>query len=178
MYNIKVSLLSDPSTFIKCCSITQGIENINTNSLNLYKKMLKAEHSPIRVIQIMIELINIPYYVSVQIVRHNIGVLHFVRSQRNTAINPVPYKRDNAPQNSPVNHILILNPQSLINISRKRLCQKADSETFKIWKMVKEKIKQHDNEYINSIAEYMVPECVYRSKCSEINTCGYFKSLN
>ena len=44
--------------------------------------ILKAEHSPIRTLMFTIRL-TIPYFVSVHLVRHKIGIEHYVQSQRN-----------------------------------------------------------------------------------------------
>ena len=43
------------------------------------RKMLKAEHSPIRTLMFTIRL-TIPYFVSTHLVRHKIGVEHYVQS--------------------------------------------------------------------------------------------------
>ena len=87
-------------------------------------------------------------------------------------MNPGGYDRNEAPQNAPVNHIMVLNPQSLINISRKRLCNKADLATMKLWYLVREVISRHRDSYIAAIASVMVPDCVYRGRCNEMVSCG------
>jgi len=68
--------------------------------------------------------------------------------------------------------MLDMNPQSLINVSRKRLCQKADPVTRRIWEAVREAIAVHKDPYIAAIAQVMVPDCEYRGRCNELRPCG------
>jgi len=153
---------------------TQGLEPAAL-TVDKWLKWLHSEHSMIRAYQISIEMIGIPYYVSVHLVRHKIGVEHFVRSQRGTSINPVDYDRRKAPQDALVNHKMVLNPQALINISQVRLCNKADVATREVWHNVYQAIKEHKNPYISAIAEVMVPRCEYRGGiCHELQPCGRY----
>lgn len=65
------------------------------------------------------------------------------------------------------------NAQSLINISRKRLCSCASKETREAWIQVKSAIAEIDP----IMASKMVPECIYRGFCPEfMNPCGYSKT--
>lgn len=150
--------------------LTRGLKSDGV-SLDAWRKWLRTEHSMIRVFLLAIEMTSIPYYVSVHLVRHKIGVEHFVRSQRPTSMNPVDYDRRQAPQSALTDHTMILNPQALINISRKRLCNKADPATQTIWRRVKEAIGAHDDPYIAAVAEVMLPDCKYRGGCHEITSC-------
>jgi hypothetical protein len=63
------------------------------------------------------------------------------------------------------------NAQALINISRKRLCGTAATETRQAWLEVKAKVQEVDP----VLASVMVPECIYRGFCPEFksNSCGY-----
>ena len=168
---IRVRPLVDVQECGRVARATQGITG-NSVSLKTWQKWLKAEHSMIRVFLLAIEMTDIPYYVSVHLVRHKFGVEHFVRSQRDTSMNPVEYERNSAPQNALVNHIMILNPQSLINISRKRLCNKADPATKRLWSYVRDVISRHHNPYVAAIASVMMPDCEYRGRCNEVVPCG------
>ena len=168
---IKVRALVDVQECGKVARATQGLTG-NIVSLKTWQKWLKAEHSMIRVFLLSIEMTNISYFVSVHLVRHKFGVEHFVRSQRPTSMNPVEYDRNEAPQNAPVNHIMVLNPQSLINISRKRLCNKADPITRRLWHTVRNIISHHKDPYVAAIADVMMPDCEYRGRCHEVVSCG------
>lgn len=133
------------------------------------RKILLAEHSPIRALVFEIELFDLKSWVSVHLVRHKIGIEHFVRSQRTdrTGID-----RDSLTQDSLVNHRMLINAQALINISRKRLCKCASVETRIAWGSVIETLKDKEPEIYSAC----VPDCVYRGACFEMKPCGYFGS--
>jgi hypothetical protein len=135
------------------------------------KQILLAEHSPIRTMVYTIRMTDIPYYVSVHLVRHKIGVEHFVRTQRTDRTGVT---RDELPQGTLVTHEMEINLQALITISRKRLCAMADSVTRKLWNMIVKEIDIYDP----VIGECLVPECLYRGTCTEFKGCGYSKSIN
>jgi len=172
MTTIAIRSLTNVQECARVARLTQGLKGDNV-SLETWRKWLWAEHAMIRVFILAIEMHNIPYYASVHLVRHKIGVEHFVRSQRPTAMNPVDYDRRKAPQDALVNHTMILNPQALINISRKRLCNKADVITQSIWRQVYQTIAEHDDPFVAAIATVMMPDCEYRGGvCHEIAPCG------
>jgi len=146
---------------------TIGMEDSNKKVKNSWiNKILKAEHSPIRQRLYIWTWIDIPYWVSVHIVRHKFGIEHFVKTSRTdrTGID-----RNSLNQNHPVNHKCIANAQALISISRKRLCNCASKETKEAWEMVKNEIKKIDK----PMADNMVAECVYRGFCPEYKCCGF-----
>lgn len=133
------------------------------------RKILLAEHSPIRRLKFFWRWKDIKSWVSVHIVRHKIGIEHWVSTQRTdrTGIN-----RDELPQGSLVNHSCESDAQALINISRKRLCNCASTETREAWQKVKDKVKESEPE----LANCMVKECIYRGFCPEIFGCGFDKT--
>lgn len=127
-------------------------------------KLLRCEHSPVRLIQYWIELIAIPTFVSVHLVRHKIGVEHFVESNRDdrggagdTEVNRL----------TPVNHGMYINAQSLETMSRKRLCYNSHRSTVAIWTRLRKAMKK----ICPDTANHMVPECVYRGFCPELKMC-------
>ena len=132
-------------------------------------KILKAEHSPIRLIELTVRMIDIPYWCSVHLVRHKFGVEHFVETQRTDRTG---IYRDNLPQGALVNHTMRINAQALINISRKRLCHQASKETTAIWKEVIKAVSEVEPE----LAAVCVPDCIYRGCCNEMRPCGYVDS--
>jgi hypothetical protein len=129
-------------------------------------RMLMSEHSPIRKMFVCWKWVNLPYWVSVHFVRHKIGIEHFVSTQRSdrTGVN-----REVATQDAPVEHECIANFQTMINISRKRLCFKASQETREAWQGVLDEVKKVEPELVHCC----VPDCVYRGRCKEFSTCGY-----
>lgn len=130
------------------------------------KRMLMAEHSPIRMIRFTWKWEGLKSWVSVHIVRHWLGIEHWVRTQRTdrTGID-----RDEIPQGVEVEHKCEANAQALINISRKRLCNCAAPETKEAWLAVKNQVQKVEPE----LANCMVPECIYRGFCPEYFSCGY-----
>ena len=132
-------------------------------------KMLLAEHSPIRLLTYTVRLHDVPYWVSVHLTRHKIGVEHFVSTQRTDRTN-VP--RDELPQGAFVTHECEADAQALINISRKRLCTCASPETRQAWQLIKDEVKKVQPE----LAQCMVRECVYRGFCPEMFGCGFDKT--
>jgi hypothetical protein len=129
------------------------------------KVWYKNEHSPIRCEVYWIEMHDIPTFVSVHLVRHSVGVSHYVTSKRtDRGGNGKETRR------TPVNHGMLINAQTLINMARKRLCGQASEETRQVMQMIKANLP-HD------LQEFLVPECVYRGGCHEDKPCGLFKKL-
>jgi hypothetical protein len=131
------------------------------------KRMLLAEHSPIRQLFIKCKWYDLKYWVSVHIVRHKIGIEHWVRTQREdrTGIN-----RDELRQGNKVEHEFIADAQAMINISRKRLCKMAAPETIEAWNAVLQSIKNEQPE----LYDVCVPDCIYRGWCYEYKSCGFY----
>ena len=134
------------------------------------KNILLAEHSPIRKIKFSWKWVDLKYWVSVHFVRHWLGILHWVSTQRRdrTGVN-----RDNSPQSALVSHECEANAQALINISRRRLCSQARYETRIAWQEVKAEVFKVDP----VLASVMVPECIYRGFCPEMNPCGFANTV-
>lgn len=65
------------------------------------------------------------------------------------------------------------NVQSLIDISRKRLCTGADEITRKYWKSLMNEIKKVDED----IYWACVPECVRCGGCPEYSNCGFYAAI-
>ena len=136
------------------------------------RALLRAEHSPIRKIKLSWRWKDIKYWVSVHLVRHKIGIEHWVTTQRTdrTGID-----RDELPQGSLVNHECEADAQAMINVSRRRLCNCAAKETREAWQMVKDETAKVEPE----LAKCMVRECIYRGFCPEEALgfgCGYDKT--
>ena len=136
-------------------------------SVKWKKKIIKAEHSPLRCLMFNIDFYDIPYYVSVHLVRH-VHSQPFVSSSR-PDVNKENSPRSEQKKTDPVNMRLFLNAQEIINISRARLCNKAEDETRKIWNKVIEELKKTEPELANA----RVPNCLYRGFCPGFRSCGY-----
>ena len=135
------------------------------------RRLILAEHSPIRRLKFYWRWSDLKYWVSVHIVRHKIGIEHWVSTQRTdrTGVN-----RDEIPQSALVKHACEADAQAMINISRRRLCNCASKETRDAWQQVKDKVAQYGEA---ELASCMVRECVYRNGlCPEMFTCGFNKT--
>lgn len=170
---------------------TWGKKPINHEPSDKFKrKILLAEHSPIRLLEYDFTIENIRQFVTVHLVRHHEGCEKFVHTQRqdiNDEIEKITKKvievltdagithegwreRDYLFQGQGNDMDMTCNAQAFINISRKRLCNCASKETKEAWSIVIEMLKEVDP----ILAEKCVPECVYRGFCSETDRCcGY-----
>lgn len=155
------------------------------------KKILLAEHSPIRLLEYDFTLEDIRQWVSVHLTRHHQGCEKFVHSQRqdiNSQIEVITKEvikcleevgltrnswkeRDYLFQGESNDMDMTCNAQAFINISRKRLCKGCPSpETRQAWELVIEMLKTKDP----VLASKCVPECIYRGFCPEFDRCcGY-----
>lgn len=131
------------------------------------RAMLLCEHSPIRSGRIIVDIFDVPVFVIDHFVRHHIGFTPFVSSLRDDR-NEFP--EGYIPNRETLNSMRFDgNFQAFINISRKRLCNKAHKVTKDVWLEVLNKVKEVEPELVS----VCVPECVYRGFCPERKTCGY-----
>ena len=143
----------------------------NTPSPELRSKYLASEHSPMYNLQYSWRWIDLPYWISVHFVRHNIGINHTVSSQRNDVQKN--YDRRKAPQDALVNHLCVANPVSIISVSHSRLCLTASSQTRDAWRLFLKELGKHDPEII----KFCVKPCIYRGLCPEVfSGCRYMSS--
>ena len=136
-------------------------------SLTWKKKIIKAEHSPLRCLMFNIDMYDIPSFVQNHLVRH-IHAQPFVSTSR-PDIDGNQLPREEQKKSDPVNMRLFLNAQEIINISKVRLCSKAEAETRKIWRQVIEELRKTEPELANAC----VPNCIYRGFCPEFKSCGF-----
>lgn len=133
------------------------------------RRLIMSEHSPIRRLKFYWRWKSLKYWVSVHLVRHKIGIEHWVATQRTDRTG---VDRNELPQGALVNHSCEADAQALINISRRRLCSCASKETREAWLKVKEEIAKVEPE----LASCMVKECIYRGFCPEMFSCEYHKT--
>lgn len=139
-------------------------------SVKWKKKIIKAEHSPLRCLMFNIDFYDIPNYVSVHLVRH-VHAQPFVSTSR-PDIDGKQIPREEQKKIDPVNMRLFLNAQEIINISKVRLCNKAEKITKVVWKQVVEELRKIEPELANAC----VPSCLSKSYCPEIKSCGFADS--
>ena len=133
------------------------------------KSLLLAEHSPIRLFNVYWRWQKIKYWISTEWSRHKHE--KFISSQRNDRQSN--YDRNKAPQDSLVDMDNYANMQNLIDMWRKRLCFQATKEARELAEDFKvELYKTHPLE-----ANVLVPNCIYRCGCPEMNKCGFFQKF-
>ena len=141
-------------------------EGVKEPSSRWKKRILLAEHSPIRKMVFSWKWLDLPYWVSVHFVRHKFGIEHFVSTQRTDRTGE---DRNAKSQDAPVVHECFANAQAVMFISRRRLCGQASPETRAAWRLVVDEIAKVEPE----VAACCVPECVYRGFCPEFRPCGF-----
>ena len=154
--------------FCKQCTLnTVGKTTTSLPSKEWKEKLIKSEHSPIRTLWFGFKL-EIPYWVSVHLVRHKFGVEHFVSTQRDDRHPEEEVSRSESPQGKMVSHIIYLNAQAFINIAHKRLCNQASAETRDVVKEMVRLALETNPEF----KEVLVPNCIYRGGvCTEMFSC-------
>lgn len=93
-----------------------------------------------------------------------------IKSVVESAIKELEWLQGNSDRYTPVTLGLLLNAQSLIDMSKLRLCNQASAETRKVFQAIKDEIAKVDPE----LASMMVRKCVYRGGlCGESKCCGF-----
>lgn len=164
---VKVERVTPWSRALNAARWTVGKEQLDKEPSNTWKHtIIRAEHSPIRLVEYDIWFTDIPAFVAAHLVRHHVGTIPFqcTRREDRVAVDPREINRL-----TPVDLMLSCNTQALIDISRKRLCGMAHKDTIAAWREVKKKIAEIDP----LVARYMVANCIYRGFCPETKCCGY-----
>ena len=152
---------------LNAARFTQRKEPIDKEpSTKFKKKIIKAEHSPLRCLIFNIDLYDIPYFVSVHLCRH-VHAQPFVSTSRPDIDGSQP-PREYQKKTDLVNMRLFVNAEEILNISRKRLCTRAEKETRNVWFEVVSCLWQIDPELANACR----PQCFYRGFCPEFESCG------
>lgn len=167
---IKAPSLDDLLLCKRCIWITdrskRGKVPFSPPSEDLLRKILRARHSPIRVLNFAFLFTDIPSNVSVHLCRH-VHAQPFVSSLRNDRQDEMD--GDTAPRNTPVDMIYYVNAEELQNIANKRLCAKASEATREAVRMMcDEAIKA-----MPELEEVLVPMCTFLGeRCIEVKPCG------
>lgn len=158
----------DDLMWMKECTIgTMGKEAKTPPTSEFMRKLLAARHSPIRELQFSYVIRDIPYWVTVHLVRHHVGFQPYVQSQRNDRQSA--YDRTKAPQDSPVTMRVTLNAEALLTLANKRLCMKASPETREVVR----RMCALAEDVMPELHGLLVPMCVYHGGvCHEIQPCG------
>lgn len=137
-------------------------------SSDFKKRILIAEHSPIRDISFRWKWNDIKSWIATHWVRHSWECRVSTQRSDRTGID-----RNKLPQDAPVTFTGEANVQHLIDTMRKRLCYQASPETREYAEDLKRSIASIEPE----IGNVLVPNCIYRGGCPEMATCGYYGML-
>lgn len=151
---------------LNAARFTQNLAPLMKEPSDKFKEdIIIAEHSPLRLLQFEITIKDIPFYSMGHLVRH-VHAQPFVSTSRGDITG---VDRSTRKQTDPVNMMLYVNAQELINISKVRLCNRADRVTRLAWNMVIDELSKIEP----ILAHYCVPSCLYRGFCPEMKCCGY-----
>lgn len=154
----------------KCTLVTIGKDSDKPPTMEWKKKLLAAQHSPIRTLEFCFRLTNIPNWVAVHLVRH-VHATPFVKTQRND--RQEDFDRCAARQDAPVTMCWYMNAEELITIAHKRLCNQASKETTEVVKAICDAVLETNPEFEGLLE----PLCYYRGGvCTEFYPCGYNKT--
>ena len=170
---MRVDLVRTPTEddylWCKQCTLgTAGKETETPPTKEWLHRLLEARHSPIRELWFGFVL-EVPYWVSVHLVRHHVGFHPYVQSQRNDRQSA--YDRNKAPQDAPVVMRISLNAEALMNLANKRLCTQASPETRAVVAEMCRQVLQRCPEFEG----LLVPACEYNGVCHEMKSCGRVK---
>ena len=182
---MKVEIIKYPNEedlkWVKTCTLNtvgKKLGNKSTVTEEWIKRLVEAEHSPIRELWFGIKM-EIPYWVAMHYRTHQIAEGNYdlsvrpdfkndyVSTQRDDrVVDTTP--RSKKPQDEMVSYIMSINAPALINMAHKRLCKQASEETRAV---MKEIVRQ-----VVEVAPYMkkvlVPLCAYRGNlCTEMFSC-------
>ena len=168
---VKITKLTSWRDVLNAARFTQRKTLLHKEPSEEFKRqIIKAEHSPLRCLMFNVDFYDIPYYVSVHLVRH-VHAQPFVSTSR-PDIDGNQKPREEQLKSDLVNMRLFLNAQELINISKVRLCTKAEKDTREAWKAVVKELYKTEP----LLAKACVPSCIYRGFCPEFKGCNAWKS--
>lgn len=164
-----LKIKGDWQDILNDCRSTVGKEGLNIEPSEKFKKdILISEHSPIRSISIRWMWVSIKSWVATHWSRHKWECFIETRRSDRTGID-----RDKLTQDELVNFIGEANIQHHIDSWRKRLCRQASEDTRVL--AVGHKMELHGRE--PEISDVLVPNCIYRCGCPEINKCPRFETF-
>lgn len=145
--------------------LTQNKDSLNKEPSGEWKRrQLYSRHSPLRCVTYVVTLRGITREVADHLVRHNVGVLPFVGTQRPDLTGK---PREGMYEKTTVS--LVLNAESILNISKERLCVgKVKYETRVVWETVVKALMYADP----FLAYACKKKCILYGYCPEQATCG------
>lgn len=152
----------------RCIWVTMGKTQAPKEPLSsaLLRKILRARHSPIRVLNFAFLIEGIPSNTATHLARH-VHAVPFVSSLRNDRQDKMD--GDKAPRDTPVDMIFYCNAEELMTFANKRLCGRAAKRTQEVARMMCEAAIA----VMPELRDELVPMCVHcGGVCHEIESCG------
>ena len=167
---IKKPNIDDLMFMKQCVWITdinkRGKVPLSLPSEELLHKLLRARHSPIRMLSFGFKIKGIPSNIATHLTRHRFTDC-FVSSLRNDRQNIMD--GDKAPRDTPVDMIISFNAEALMVVANKRLCMKAAPKTREVVQMMCDAVVKE----FPAFEGLSVPMCEYcGGVCHEIEPCG------
>lgn len=169
---MKVTLRKAPTAddwmlFKEAIWIAQGKKNPKTPPTSeLIRKVLKARHSPCRLLMYTFLIEEIPSNIATHLARH-VHAIPFVSSLRNDRQDRID--GDAARRDTPVDMMYCVNAEELMVIANKRLCNRASAKTREVVQMMCDQAEAVTPE----LHGLLVPMCEYLGgRCVEVDGCG------
>ena len=151
------------------CRNTVSKPPLGKEPSNKFKRSIMiSEHSPIRDISVRWKWLQIPYWVSTEWSRHKWECFISTERSDRTGVD-----RNKKPQDAPVDFVGDANSQQLIDTMRKRLCYTASPEA----RAKAEELKTEITSELPELSFVLVPNCIYRCGCPEVNGCNNFNKF-
>lgn len=163
---ITVEKVTDWDLVYKTALFTQGkVPKKQFPSQEWKRKTVIAQHSPLRTLQFLVTIEDVPSYIHGHLVRH-IHMEKYIRTMREDLTGVI---NDEITRNTPNNGMYLINAQEMIHISNARLCYKASKETREVWENVVEGLSKIEPE----LAQMCQPNCIKLGYCPEYQPCGF-----
>ena len=149
-----------------CRTTVRKDMKVEEPSIEFKRRILISEHSPIRSISIRWYWKGIKSWIATHWSRHKWEC--FITTQRTDRTG---LDRDKLPQDTEVNFTGDANLQQLIDTMRKRLCYGNVAPETRAYA---EDLKREIHTVDPIISQVLVPNCVYRCGCPEMQSCIFF----
>ena len=164
--DIKIKKITDWDLVYEMALYTQGKKPSKQFPSEEWKrKTVKAQHSPLRILQFIVYIENVPNFVHNHLVRH-VHLQPFISTMRED-LTGIPSEEIN--RTTPNSGAYLINGQEMINVSKLRSCFKASKETRETWNTVIHELCKIEP----LLYEMCIPNCVEKGYCPEYKSCGY-----
>lgn len=164
-----LKIKGDWNEILNDCRLTVGKDPIiKEPSISFKKRILIAEHSPIRNMTFKWSWKGMKYWIAMHWKTHRWESKVTTQRTDRTSVD-----REKQTQDAPVDFIGDANIHHLIDTMRKRLCYQASNETREYAEDLKYAIHKVQPE----IADVLVPNCIYRCGCPEMESCNFINGM-